>query len=50
MTFPFLPVLDVELTRRSVDKLEEALKKKDQDLAEAQKEASSKACGTLSRP
>ena len=40
--FPFLPILDVEFTRRSVDKLEEALKKKDQDLAEAQKEASSK--------
>ena len=40
--FPFLPILDVEFTRRSVDKLEEALKKKDRDLAEAQKEASSK--------
>ena len=40
--FSFLPVLGVELTRRSVDKLEEALKKKDRDLAEAQKEASSK--------
>ena len=40
--FPFLPILDVEFTRRSVDELEEALKKKDQDLAEAQKEASSK--------
>ena len=37
-----MPVLDVELTRRSVDKLEEALKKKDRDLAKAQKEASSK--------
>ena len=42
MTFSFLPVLDVELTRRSVDKLEEALKKKDQDLAEAQKEVLTK--------
>ena len=40
--FPFLPVLNVEFTRHSVDKLEEALKKKDQDLAEAQKEALSK--------
>ena len=37
-----MPVLDVELTRRSVDKLDEALKKKDRDLAKAQKEASSK--------
>ena len=37
-----MSILDVEFTRRSVDKLEEALKKKDQDLAEAQKEASSK--------
>ena len=36
--FPFLSILDVEFARRSVDKLEEALKKKDQDLAEALKE------------
>ena len=38
----FLSILDVGSTRRAADKLEEALKKKDQDLAEAQKEASSK--------
>ena len=36
--FSFLSILDVNFTRRAVDKLEEALKKKDQDLAEAQKE------------
>ena len=40
--FSFLSILDVDFTRRAADKLEEALKKKDQDLAEAQKEASSK--------
>ena len=40
--FPFLPILDVEFTRRAADKLEEALRKKDQDLAEAQKEALNK--------
>ena len=40
--FSFLSILDVGSTRRATDKLEEALKKKDQDLAEAQKEASSK--------
>ena len=38
----FLSVLDVDFTRRTADKLEEALKKKDQDLAEAQKEALNK--------
>ena len=37
-----MSILDVGSTRRAADKLEEALKKKDQDLAEAQKEASSK--------
>ena len=37
-----MSILDVGSTRRATDKLEEALKKKDQDLAEAQKEASSK--------
>ena len=37
-----MSILDVGSTRRVADKLEEALKKKDQDLAEAQKEASSK--------
>ena len=36
--FSFLSILDVDFTRRAADKLEEALKKKDQDLAEAQKE------------
>ena len=36
--FSFLSILDVDCTRRAADKLEEALKKKDQDLAEAQKE------------
>ena len=40
--FSFLSILDVDFTRRAADKLEEALRKKDQDLAEAQKEASSK--------
>src|SRR3954469_14074 len=40
--FSFLSILCVDLTRRPVDKLEEALKKKDQDLAEAQKEALNK--------
>ena len=34
-----MSILDVGSTRRAADKLEEALKKKDQDLAEAQKEA-----------
>ena len=33
-----MSILDVGSTRRAADKLEEALKKKDQDLAEAQKE------------
>ena len=37
-----MSILDVGSTRRAADKLEEALKKKDQDLAEARKEASSK--------
>ena len=37
-----MSILDVGSTRRASDKLEEALKKKDQDLAEAPKEASSK--------
>ena len=37
-----MSILDVGSTRRAADKLEEALKKKDQDLAEAQKEALSK--------
>ena len=37
-----MSILDVGSTRRAADKLEGALKKKDQDLAEAQKEASSK--------
>ena len=37
-----MSILDVGSSRRAADKLEEALKKKDQDLAEAQKEASSK--------
>ena len=36
--FSFLSILDVDCTRHAVDKLEEALKKKDKDLAEAQKE------------
>ena len=36
--FSFLSILDVDFTRCAADKLEEALKKKDQDLAEAQKE------------
>ena len=40
--FSILSTLDIDSTRRAADKLEEALKKKDQDLAEAQKEASSK--------
>ena len=33
--FSFLSILDVDFTRLAADKLEEALKKKDQDLAEA---------------
>ena len=33
-----MSILDVDFARRAADKLEEALKKKDQDLAEAQKE------------
>ena len=37
-----MSILDVGSTRCATDKLEEALKKKDQDLAEAQKEALSK--------
>ena len=37
-----MSILDVDFAQRAADKLEEALKKKDQDLAEAQKEASSK--------
>ena len=36
--FSFLSILDVDFTRHAADKLEEAMKKKDQDLAEAQKE------------
>ena len=36
--FSILSTLDIDSTRRAADKLEEALKKKDQDLAEAQKE------------
>ena len=37
-----MSTLDVGSTQRAADKLEEALKKKDQDLAEAQKEALNK--------
>ena len=37
-----MSILDVDFARRAADKLEEALKKKDQDLAEAQKEALNK--------
>ena len=33
--FSFFSILDVGSTRRATDKLEEAMKKKDQDLAEA---------------
>ena len=40
--FSFLSILDVDFTRRAADKLEEALRKKDQDLAEAQKEVLNK--------
>jgi len=40
--FSFLSILDVDCTRRAADKLEEALKKKDQDLVESQKEALNK--------
>ena len=40
--FSFLSILDVDFTRRAADKLEEALKNKDQDLAEAQKEVLTK--------
>ena len=38
MAFLSCPFFDIDLTRRAADKLEEALKKQDQDLAEAQKE------------
>ena len=37
-----MDVLDVDLTCCFTDKMEEALKKKDQDLGEAQKEALNK--------
>ena len=40
--FSCLSILDLDFTRRAADKLEEALKNKDQDLAEAQKEVLTK--------